>query len=96
MTAMVVTILEYSLDMFTNRNQKHMQEILQLEDEIDEKEKKLQRSHVKRLTKNKCTPEAGMIFSDTASGLERVADHATNIAFAILDPEENVDEEEEE
>lgn len=37
-----------------------------------------------------------MIFSDTASGLERVADHATNIAFAILDPEENVDEEEEE
>lgn len=95
MMDMVVTILEYSLDMFTNRNQKHMQEILRLEDEIDEKEKKLQRSHVKRLTKNKCTPEAGMIFSDTVSGLERVADHATNIAFAILEPEENVDEDEE-
>lgn len=96
MMDMVVTILEYSLDMFTNRNQKHMQEILRLEDEIDEKEKKLQRSHVKRLTKNKCTPEAGMIFSDTVSGLERVADHATNIAFAILEPEENTDEDEEE
>lgn len=95
MMDMVVTILEYSLDMFTNRNQKHMQEILRLENEIDEKEKKLQRSHVKRLTKNKCTPEAGMIFSDTVSGLERVADHATNIAFAILEPEENVDEDEE-
>ena len=95
MMDMVVTILEYSLDMFTNRNQKHMQEILRLEDEIDEKEKKLQRSHVKRLTKNKCTPEAGMIFSDTVSGLERVADHATNSAFAILEPEENVDEDEE-
>ena len=36
-----------------------------------------------------------MIFSDTVSGLERVADHATNIAFAILEPEENVDEDEE-
>ena len=95
MMDMVVTILEYSLDMFTNRNQKHMQEILRLEDEIDEKEKKLQRSHVKRLTKNKCTPEAGMILSETVSGLERVADHATNIAFAILEPEENVDEDEE-
>ena len=35
-----------------------------------------------------------MIFSDTISGLERVADHATNIAFAILDPEENEDEDE--
>ena len=96
MMNMVVTILEYSLDMFSNRNQEHMKEILQLEDEIDEKEKKLQRSHVKRLTKNKCTPEAGMIFSDTVSGLERVADHATNIAFAILEPEEIEDEDEEE
>lgn len=92
----VVVILDYSLDMFTNSNQTHMKEILTLEDEIDEQERKLQRAHVKRLTKNKCTPEAGMIFSDTISGLERVADHATNIAFAILEPEESgVDDEEE-
>lgn len=96
MTAMVIEILEYSLDMFTNRNQEHMQEILSLEDEVDDREKKLQRSHVKRLTKNKCTPEAGMIFSDTISGLERVADHATNIAFAILEPADNEDEDEDE
>ncbi len=95
MTEEVVQILEYSLDMFTNRNQEHMQEILELEDDIDEKEKKLQRSHVKRLTKNKCTPEAGMMFSDTVSGLERVADHATNIAFAIFDPSGTVPDEEE-
>ena len=82
--------------MFTNKNSEHMREILSLEDEIDQDEKKLQRAHVKRLTKNKCTPEAGMIFSDTVSGLERVADHATNIAFAIMEPpvEEEDDEEE--
>ncbi|MCI9381572.1 MAG: Na/Pi cotransporter family protein [Dorea sp.] len=88
-------ILKYSLEMFGNRNYEHMQEILQLEDEIDEMERKLQNTHVKRLTKNKCTPEAGMMFSDTASGLERVGDHATNIAFAILEPmgEEEDDEE---
>lgn len=92
----VVTILEYSLDMFTNDNHEHMREILNLEDEIDAEEKRLQKAHVKRLTKNKCTPEAGMIFSDTVSGLERVADHATNIAFAILEPDGNDPEEEEE
>ncbi|XCP83932.1 Na/Pi cotransporter family protein [Roseburia hominis] len=92
MTEMVLKILDYSLDMFSNKNQEHMQEILDLEDAIDEREKKLQRSHVKRLTKNKCTPEAGMIFSDTVSGLERVADHATNIAFAILQPDDMTDE----
>ena len=89
-------ILEYSLEMFTNRNYEHMREILHLEEEIDEMEKKLQNAHVRRLTKNKCTPEAGMIFSDTISGLERVADHATNIAFAILEPMNEQDDEEEE
>ena len=73
-----------------------MREILSLEDEIDQDEKKLQRAHVKRLTKNKCTPEAGMIFSDTVSGLERVADHATNIAFAIMEPPAGEEEDEEE
>ena len=90
-----VKILEYSLEMFKNRNYKHMEEILQLEDEIDAMEKKLQNSHVKRLTKNKCTPEAGMMFSDTISGLERVGDHATNIAFAILEHASSMDDDEE-
>ncbi len=96
MTEDVITLLEYSLDMFTNKNQEHMQEILELEDNIDEKERKLQRSHVKRLTKNKCTPEAGMLFSDTVSGLERVADHATNIAFSLLGIDPDYPDEEEE
>ena len=94
----VITLLEYSLDMFTNSNQEHMKEILALEDQIDEQERSLQKVHVKRLAKNKCTPMSGMIFSDTVSGLERVADHATNIAFAIIEPfdsrkEEKLDEE---
>lgn len=92
----VQTLLEYALDMFTNGNQEHMREILELEDAIDELEKKLQRSHIKRLTKNKCTPEAGMIFADAVSGLERVADHGTNIAFAIMVPDEYKSDEEEE
>lgn len=86
MTEMVVKIMDYSLEMFTNKNKEHMQEILDLEEAIDAEERKLQRAHVKRLTKDRCTPEAGMLFSDTVSGLERVADHATNIAFSILEP----------
>lgn len=88
MTEMVVKTLEYSIDIFSNRNQEHMAEVIALEDEVDAREKKLQKSHVKRLAKGKCSPEAGMIFSDTVSGLERVADHATNIAFAIMDPQD--------
>ena len=96
MTDMVVKTLEYSLEMFSQRNQEHMQEVISLEDEVDEKERKLQQSHVKRLAKGACSPEAGMLFSDTISGLERVADHATNIAFAIMEPQDVNDIEEDE
>ena len=62
----------------------------QLEDAIDEKEREIQKSHIERMTKNLCTPEASMIFSDVVSGLERVADHATNIAFAMDNTEYEV------
>ena len=54
-------------------------------------DRELQKAHVSRLTKNKCTPQAGMIFSDVVSGLERVADHATNIAFAITASDTDVE-----
>ncbi|MFV0361916.1 MAG: Na/Pi cotransporter family protein [Suipraeoptans sp.] len=91
---MTLKILDYSLDMFSNKNPEHMQEILDLEDAIDKKEKKLQRAHVKRIAKGECSAEAGMIYSDVASGLERIGDHATNIAFAILKPEDYEEDEE--
>lgn len=83
----VIKIMTYSISMFSNNNREHLQEILELEDTIDQMERDIQESHVQRLTKNQCAPEAGMIFSDLISGLERVADHATNIAFSILDEE---------
>jgi phosphate:Na+ symporter len=85
MMELVNKILQYSLDTFSHNNREHVEEISQIEDQIDVMEKQLQQSHVDRLTRNECTPAAGMIFSDICSGLERVADHATNIAFAILD-----------
>ena len=44
--------------------------------------KELQQKHIERLTNNECSPEAGALYSDIVSGLERVADHAVNIAFA--------------
>ena len=57
--------------------------IKRLEDEVDRKEREYQQNHVDRMTRGECKPEGGMIFSDVISGLERVADHATNIAFAM-------------
>jgi len=88
MLEMVNKIIRYAVEMFAKSDETHMQEIITLEDQVDEKERELQKKHVERLTKGECSPEAGMIFSDIVSGLERVADHATNIAFAITTEEE--------
>ena len=85
MLDMVIKITTYALDMFSSNNQEHMQEILDLEDQVDETERELQESHIQRLTRGECTASAGMMFSDIISGLERVSDHATNIAFSLLD-----------
>lgn len=81
-------ILRYSVEIFAQGKEEHMQDVIRIEDEIDNLERTLQQSHIDRLTKNECTPAAGMIFSDVISGLERVADHATNIAFAIIESED--------
>lgn len=89
MLEMVNKIVQYAIDMFAKSTEEHAQDILELEEAVDEKERQLQRAHVGRLTRNECSPEAGMIFSDVISALERIADHATNIAFSTMesDPE---------
>ncbi|MBO6137315.1 MAG: Na/Pi cotransporter family protein [Lachnospiraceae bacterium] len=84
---MVNLIVQYAIEIFSNDSDEHMKDVEELEDKIDIKERQIQDNHILRLQNNECTPEAGMIFSDIISGLERVADHATNIAFAIRDSE---------
>ncbi len=78
-------ILEKSMEMFTTLDQKNLPDILDLENSIDNMERQLQQNHVKRMAKGKCSPMAGIVFTDLVTGLERVADHATNIAFSILE-----------
>lgn len=80
---MVNTIVQFSIETIHNTNDEHLEDILQLEQAVDEKERELQQAHVDRLTKNECTPESGMLYSDVVSGLERIADHATNIVLYL-------------
>jgi phosphate:Na+ symporter len=87
MLDMVNTIIRYSVDIFAHSDDSKLQDVVELEQNVDDKEQELQRKHVERLTRGECSPEAGMIFSDVVSGLERVSDHATNIAFAITTAE---------
>ena len=78
-------IITLSLEMFDSENKEHLDEILALEEDIDRMEKELHNSHIRRMSKGKCSPESGLIYTDLVTGLERVADHATNIAFSMVD-----------
>lgn len=89
----VEKILDESMEMFLTVDEKNLQSILDLENEIDNMERELQNNHVRRMAKGKCTPQAGIIFNDMVTGLERVADHATNIAFSILENDPEKEEE---
>ncbi len=82
MVDMVNTLLRFSVEMFVKSTEEHMEDVVHLEDAIDEKERELQKKHIERLSNNECSPEAGALYSDIVSGLERVADHAVNIAFS--------------
>ena len=88
MLDMVNTIIQYAVEIFATSNERHVKDVEELEERIDAKERELQEKHIERLTRGECTPEAGMIFSDVVTGLERVADHATNIAFATIEDED--------
>ena len=85
-----MSIFEKSMEMFTTMDKKNLSYIMELENSIDLMERELQQNHVKRMAKGKCSPMTGILFTDLVTSLERVADHATNIAFSILenDPEE--------
>lgn len=54
------------------------------EDEaVDELERRYRAAHIERLNEGTCLPTSGVIFLDILSNLERVADHANNLAEAV-------------
>jgi len=62
-----------------------VQQVLKLEDEIDAMERDLRKRHIDRLNQGVCNPGSGVIFIDILSNLERVGDHANNIALLVKD-----------
>lgn len=47
---------------------------------VDRMEDEMREKHINRLSKGKCEPESGVVFLDILSNLERISDHACNIA----------------
>lgn len=59
-------------------------EVAEQEALIDKMERKFRKNHIIRLNEGHCSAQSGMVFVDIVSNLERIGDHAVNIAEAIL------------
>ena len=60
-----------------------------LEQVIDGIAAKIKADHIDRLKKGDCTIEYGFILSDILNNIERVSDHCSNIAVAMIEVSQN-------
>lgn len=58
--------------------------VVHKENRIDEMEQTFRKKHIIRMNEGLCDPTAGIVFVDIISDLERIGDHAVNIAEEVL------------
>ncbi|MBQ7975108.1 MAG: Na/Pi cotransporter family protein [Clostridia bacterium] len=78
-------ILGLAYDAFVNNDLKAAAKVEPLEQVIDEMKETMRNRHIVRLQKNECSIEAGFVWADLLTTLERTADHCSNIAVCIID-----------
>lgn len=83
-------ILEMTLTAFLKNDVEAAYCVEPLEQVVDDLKKALRNSHVARLQNGDCTVEAGFIWADLLTNLERTSDHCSNIAVGIIDKDQNV------
>ena len=74
----------YAMEAFKEDSQEKALKVIEKETKIDELEIRLRTKHIGRLAENKCSTEAGIVFLDALVGLERISDHARNIAEEVM------------
>lgn len=74
--------LDIAIKSYEDEEREHNDIVDKVEDRIDDLEKKFRSNNIKRLNSKRCMANAGVIFFDLISNLERIGDHANNIATA--------------
>ncbi|MCI8373624.1 MAG: Na/Pi cotransporter family protein [Lachnospiraceae bacterium] len=80
MVEMVNHAVAYSIASRKNQEITLADQAREYENQVDEIEELLRTKHIERLANNLCQPKAGVVFLDILSNLERISDHADNIA----------------
>ena len=76
----VLKAFEYAIDARQNGSMDAVRKVSQYEDDVDSQEEELREKHIERLSSGKCKASSGVVFLDIISNLERIADHAYNLA----------------
>ncbi|OHX51911.1 sodium-dependent phosphate transporter [Planococcus salinarum] len=84
MFTLTIATVQKALDALDTTSHELAREVAEQEDLIDKMERKFRKKHILRLTEGACSAQAGIVFVDIVSNLERVGDHSVNIAEAIL------------
>ena len=79
-----ISIVKEALTALKENNKDIARQVIEKETMIDVMEQQFRKQHILRLTDGTCTPKAGVVFIDIINNLERIADHAVNIADAVL------------
>lgn len=78
-------VLDTTLQAFVENDVRAAIKVEPLEQVVDELKTLLRDSHIVRLRNGDCTVEAGFIWSDLLTNLERTSDHCSNVAACILE-----------
>ena len=72
-----------ALDIFSSEDYSKLYQLDKLEASIDLQKTELVNHHVDRLMEGSCEPLAGIVFTNVVTELERIGDHAENIAYSL-------------
>lgn len=75
-----IKAFDYSIQCRNEGSVEALRKVISLEDEVDSKEEDLREKHIQRLSSNQCNPSSGIVFLDILGNVERISDHANNIA----------------
>lgn len=80
----VVSTYTYALEAMRTSNVELACKVIKMEEQVDMMEKSCRANHMNRLSSSSCSIESGVIYLDIISNLERVSDHAVNIAQQVI------------
>ena len=77
--------VDISIESYENRDVEKAKTVMEVEAQIDKKQRKFRDLHIKRLYDGTCNAYAGAVYLDLLSNLERIGDHSTNIAESVIE-----------